>query len=217
MLPGKRLATLLQDLKDRQIAECIYHNTSISPTLYSGHACNGVDFPRTQNAVLTLHASEVWSLAFSHDGSCLATAGADGKILLWNTGSYKLDGRFGDHFGGISFLSWSPDDRRLVSCDQTGRAKVWNLMVSPTSIFIAHRCQLTISAIRPGTVKSPLILSIPRILPNQSQAVLGHLTVKVLSLGASRRELGDTTSMGRYCMNGTGDESMAATYRPTVA
>ena len=41
-------------------------------------------FPSESVHVLTDHSDEVWFLAFSHDGTRLASGAKDGQIIIWN-------------------------------------------------------------------------------------------------------------------------------------
>ena len=42
------------------------------------------EFPSETVHILTAHSDEVWFLAFSRDGSRLASGAKDGEIILWN-------------------------------------------------------------------------------------------------------------------------------------
>ena len=43
------------------------------------------EFPSETVHILTDHSDEVWYLAFSRDGSQLASGAKDGQIILWDT------------------------------------------------------------------------------------------------------------------------------------
>ena len=47
--------------------------------------CSSLDSPRQ---TLEGHISEVWSVAFSRDGSVLASGSLDGTVLLWDMSPY---------------------------------------------------------------------------------------------------------------------------------
>ncbi len=83
-------------------------------------------------AVLPAHDRHILGLAFSPDGSRVATAGADGKIQVWDTASLNPIGPplLDDPAGAVGGLAFSPDGTMLVSGGDFG-ALLWDL-TSPT-------------------------------------------------------------------------------------
>ena len=85
MIPEHRLASLFQQVKAHQVTNCLYHNTTRSPTLYADHVCDrNLVFPSTTIETLNHHEDEVWYVQFSHDGTRLATASKDSKAIIWD-------------------------------------------------------------------------------------------------------------------------------------
>jgi len=84
MIPEHRLAALLQQVKKTQIANCLYHNTSNSPSLYSDHTCDRNQFPLQTIKTLSNHTDEVYCVKFSHDGKKMASASKDKSIIIWD-------------------------------------------------------------------------------------------------------------------------------------
>ncbi|KAF2232395.1 WD domain protein [Viridothelium virens] len=127
MIPEHRLAVLLQRVKDNQIAECKYHNTADSPSLYLDHTCSRDEFPLVTGRILQGQQDEIWGLQFSHDGTMLATASKDSTVLIYETVNFKTVHSLADHSeGGITYVAWSPDDSKVVSCGQDKSARVWD-------------------------------------------------------------------------------------------
>ena len=89
---------------------------------------------RTGRELLTLrgHTAPIWRVAFSPDGKQLASTAydhatwANGELNVWNTqtGRQVLSLRGSGYLTGVAF---SPDGRRLVSGEISGRVKLWDL------------------------------------------------------------------------------------------
>ncbi|KAE9364323.1 WD domain-containing protein [Stipitochalara longipes BDJ] len=128
MLPENRLAILLQQVKRNQISNCLYHNTSTSPSLYQDHACQPDHFPRYPAKDLTKHTGEVWQVQFSHDGKRLASCGLDGTVIIWDVESWDVLQSLAHSEGGICSLAWSPDDTMMVTVAMDKDAILWNTL-----------------------------------------------------------------------------------------
>jgi len=75
------------------------------------------------------HTRFVQAVRFSPSGDLFATAGFDGKILLFRSNDYSKVGEFGSpaHSGGVYAISWSPDGKELLSCSGDKTCKIWNV------------------------------------------------------------------------------------------
>lgn len=139
MIPEHRLAVLLDQVQEQQIQQCLYHNTTSPPSLYHDHVCDGNDFPLHIYQELKEHQDEVWYLEFSHNGSMLASAGKDNKVIIYNTNNWRALWHFqeshdgGTNESGICYISWSPDDRYLLSCSQAKEIIVYDTKVGISS------------------------------------------------------------------------------------
>jgi WD repeat-containing protein 26 len=87
MVPAHRLVTLLQQAKDFQIRQCLYHlRFADGPhSLLIDHSCDSNAFPSATIKVLTGHKDEVWDIKFSHDGTKLASSSKDSSVIIWDT------------------------------------------------------------------------------------------------------------------------------------
>jgi len=118
MIPEHRMAELLTQVKEAAIRNCPYHNTRSWPSLYTDHVCDQDDFPLDTVCELDRHTDEVWFIAFSNDGTRLATASKDSVVVIYETQSFQILHILAGHKGPVGYLSWSPDDTRLITCAQ---------------------------------------------------------------------------------------------------
>lgn len=132
MIPENRLAILLDQVKASWINDCLYHNTKESPSLYHNHVCDRADFPNRSIHELRDHENEVWHLAFSNDGTRLATASQDKTVVIYDvTNNFRFLLALGDHDAGVCYVAWSPDDSKLLTCtrEQDNSLRVWDTKV----------------------------------------------------------------------------------------
>lgn len=130
MLPEHRLAVLLQQVKDGQILNCLYHTTASSPTLYSDHYCEKSRFPTEVVRELDRSRGEIWQLLFSHDGTQLASSGSDDSVILWDVSTFEMRLKLEGHGQGVGNFAWSPDDTMMVTCGRDNYARIWDTEVS---------------------------------------------------------------------------------------
>ncbi|KAH7079739.1 WD repeat-containing protein 26 [Paraphoma chrysanthemicola] len=130
MIPEHRLSVLLDEVKDSWIANCLYHNTAASPSLYLDHNCERDDFPTKTVLELNNHKDEVWFLQYSNDGTMLASTSKDTTIYIYDTKTYKVLYHLTDHQGsGVTHLAWSPDDTKIITCcsHPENGARIWDV------------------------------------------------------------------------------------------
>lgn len=130
MIPERRLAYLLDQVKQNQLNQCLYHNTALAPSLYSDHMCDKSQFPLHTARELAQHSDEVWYLDFSHDGSKLATTSRDSTVIIYDTATFEVLHKLTEHAEGVAYATWSPDDTKLITCSQDHKARVWDVKVS---------------------------------------------------------------------------------------
>ncbi len=77
-------------------------------------------------ASLDPHEGTVWAVAFSPDGGRFATAGKDGITMIRDAATGATIARLADGATEIASITWL-DASRLITGDDQGRARVWDL------------------------------------------------------------------------------------------
>ena len=77
--------------------------------------------------LLTGHSGEVFSCAFSPDGTTLASASADRSILLWRVeGDCDNYAALTGHKNAVLGLAWACGGERLASCSPDRTVRAWD-------------------------------------------------------------------------------------------
>jgi len=71
------------------------------------------------------HGGDIHSLAFSADGTTLASASADQTIALWEAATGKNIRTLQGHRGAVRWLAFAPDRKHLVSASHDDTLKLW--------------------------------------------------------------------------------------------
>jgi WD40 repeat protein len=88
--------------------------------------------------VLRGHLSSVRSVAWSPDGSRLATASHDGTARVWDARSGQELLCLKGHTSRVQGVAWSPDGSRLATASQDGTARVWDALAGKESLALTH-------------------------------------------------------------------------------
>jgi WD40 repeat protein len=68
----------------------------------------------------------VISMAWSPDGSLIATASVSGPITIFDSNSGTIKLQMAGHGFGTTQVAWHPDSKRIASCGQDGRVRIWD-------------------------------------------------------------------------------------------
>jgi WD40 repeat protein len=72
------------------------------------------------------HAGPVASVTFDPSGQYLASAGLDGKVIVWRLADGSIFNQHQNHAGPIWFARFSPDGRLLVSAGGEKSVHIWD-------------------------------------------------------------------------------------------
>ncbi|MEZ6072274.1 MAG: serine/threonine-protein kinase [Pirellulales bacterium] len=73
------------------------------------------------------HDSKVRSVAYSTDGTLVASGGYDGKVNVWDVNASGELVELVGHADEVNDLAFSPDGRHLASAGQDHTLRIWNL------------------------------------------------------------------------------------------
>ena len=73
-----------------------------------------------------------WSVAFSPDGSLLASASEDKKVRLWDARSWKLTRTLDGHEEGVNSVAFSQDGKIIASASNDKTVKLWDAQNAST-------------------------------------------------------------------------------------
>lgn len=152
ILPPRRLATLFDQARNYQRANCAYHRGPAPGTLLADHSCVRGGFPTTTTHVLAEHSNEVWVIEWSECGRYLASAGKDSSVIIWKveptpTRTCERFLTLKGHADPVTSLAWSADGTLLVSSAESTLI-IWNTFTGAVIANISGTHTDTISQIR---------------------------------------------------------------------
>ena len=78
-------------------------------------------------ATLTGHTGWVRAVAWSPDGTHLATGGDDRTVRIWNTATTTTTTTLTGHTNWVQAVTWSPDGTHLATASTDHTIRIWNI------------------------------------------------------------------------------------------
>jgi RNA polymerase sigma factor (sigma-70 family) len=102
--------------------------TSSPATARQGARKDGKPVSKSWNVRATLegHTATVWNMAYSPDGTLLATASKDGTVRLWNAKTGKPVASLGGHEGDVHWVAFSADGKLLATAGKDRTVRIWD-------------------------------------------------------------------------------------------
>jgi len=82
--------------------------------------------------------TSVKAITWTHDGKRLITGNQNGHFTLWNGNKFNFDTSVQAHDGAITRLTWKTSERLMISSDEEGVVKYWQITMNNIKAFQAH-------------------------------------------------------------------------------
>jgi WD40 repeat protein len=120
-------------------SHCLAIGTSDGIRLWDTRA--GVEMARLEN-----RSGDLRRLAFSPDGSHLASAGRDWTILIWTLRDQRVELALNGHRAGVNTIGYAADGKTLVSASDDGTVRLWNAVTGQQVASLTGHAGAVLSA-----------------------------------------------------------------------
>ena len=97
--------------------------------------------PYTYLQTCTVHTDWIGSVAFSPDGTKLATGSFDNTAKVWDVNTGRCLQTFTGHTNGVGSVAFSPDGTKLATGSGDKTAKVWAMLDTPQQVLLTWTIQ----------------------------------------------------------------------------
>ncbi|OQE07888.1 hypothetical protein PENFLA_c154G04290 [Penicillium flavigenum] len=161
-------------------------------------------------SILEGHSGSVNSIAWSQDGSRLASASYDNKVKIWDPATGQCALTLEGHSGPVNSIAWSQDGSRLASASYDNKVKIWDPATG--------QCALTLP------ISSPDFVQFDRVNFNHLHTSIGTFDIGFTGTVTSTPHCSTLPNQYGYGLNdnyswitynGTNLLWLPAEYRPT--
>ncbi len=100
--------------------------STIPPTVSRTKQSNAPQPQRNTVFICSGHTSRILALAWSPNGTRIATAGYDKTVRLWDTSNGKSSALYRGHSDHVNAVVWSPDGQRVASASDDRTIQIWD-------------------------------------------------------------------------------------------
>jgi eukaryotic-like serine/threonine-protein kinase len=102
------------------------------------------------------NTSEVLTLAWSPDGTWIASGCVDGSVWVWDATTRRTQATYYGHMSEVNTVAWSPDSRQIASGSSDGTVQLWDAATGKRLLtWKGHAGSVNTVAWQPGTSLLP--------------------------------------------------------------